>query len=120
MKRDKPTQVILSDSLLDGVYVCVGLFHSHPSYARKQISASHLDTSEEFGAPFKCQNQNKWYRSITVPSSAGEIPMIVALVKLQQENTLELKFIMNSTDKKSKTIFTGPYSLNGTQKMSKL
>ena len=105
MKKGQSTQILLSDDLLDGIYVCAGLFHSHPSYANKKISASHIAKSQELGAPFLCQNQNKWFTNIIIPSSAGEIPMTVVIVKLENEKTLDLEFIMNSTDKKSKMIF---------------
>ena len=101
MEKGQPAPINLSNELLDGVYVCAGLFHSHPNYATNQIKADHI-VKNTFGAPFICQNQNVWYRNIYVPSSAGMIPTTVALIKLQNENTLDLSFIMNSTDKNSK------------------
>jgi len=101
VKKGQPAQIDLSNNLLDDVYVCTGIFHSHPNYATNQISAIHI-TQNTFGAPFLCQNQNVWYRNIYIPSSAGLVPMTVALVKLQNEKALDVNFIMNSTDKESK------------------
>jgi len=98
VKKGQPAQISLSNELLDGVYVCIGIFHSHPDYATNQIKADHINRNS-FGAPFICQNQNVWYRNIRVPSSAGMIPTTVALIKLQNEKTLDVNFIMNSTDK---------------------
>merc|ERR1712173_167377 len=101
VKKGQPTQIILGNDLQNDVYVCTGIIHSHPNYAINQIQATHI-TRNTFGAPFICQNQNVWYRNIYIPSSAGMIPITVALIKLQNENTLDMNFIMNSTDKINK------------------
>ena len=104
VKKGQPAQINLCDNLLNDVYVCTGIFHSHPNYATNQISAKHI-AEKRSGAPFICHNQDVCYRNILVPSSAGPIPVTVALVKLENENALDVNFIMNSTDKESKSYF---------------
>ena len=84
VKKGQPAQINLCDNLLNDVYVCTGIFHSHPNYATNQISAQHI-AEKRSGAPFICHNQDVCYRNILVPSSAGPIPVTVALVKLEND-----------------------------------
>ena len=109
IKVNKLVELKLSDDLIKDAWILIGLIHSHPTYAPKEIASFHVPGNCK-GTPFLCENRDVQYFKASFPTSAGNIPANCALVKVQEENSIQMKFIMNSTDKLSK-FFKNPEKL---------
>ena len=94
------TQLKLTNDNLENQNVLIGIYHTHPEYVKKIISAQHLPNCPPNGTPFEVLHPDPVFIDVRLPFH--EIFMKAVLVKMHNNSNLPMTFIMNSTDKKSK------------------
>ena len=93
IKVRKTVQINLSPEPLVHQWIFVGLFHSHPDYAKCPILNPELVTK----TPFTIHHPTAQNRVVTI--AQHDIPIYGVLVLLQNENSINLDFNLISTDK---------------------
>jgi hypothetical protein len=98
----KLCQLQLAKHTLD-TRVLLAIIHSHPAYTDKTINSNHLKKNRPTnGTPFTCGTQINYdatYRDVEI-EAIGTVKG--AIVKLSNENVLNLTFHINSTNTESK------------------
>jgi len=96
IKVNKTVQLQLKSEPLDHQWVFIGIFHSHPDYAKFPI----INPQDDVKTPFNIRmpkSRSLIYSEVKIQEH--EIPMHGAFVLLQNENEINLDFNVNSTDK---------------------
>ena len=99
-KKSTNAMLHLTNDNVEDQYMLLGIYHSHPMYAKDAISAAHLPDCPPNGTPFKAIHPDPCYRTVKLPFQ--NITMKACVVHVHEQNFINLEFSMVSTDPKSK------------------
>ena len=102
------TNLTVSPSFLEEQNIVVGIYHSHPDFVTSTISGISNEVIKDQPPPNETPfaigyNDNVCYKDLDIPLM--KIKLKVALVTLTKAKSLYLKFLLNSTDQKSKLFY---------------